>query len=552
MAAIEGFLLSPQQQRLWRLSQASGAYVCHSVLELHGELDAGRLERALATVVARHEILRTTFPVPPSLTTPLQVIAESAAVAPLSATPVREEPLDLTRGPLLSARLVERGERHCALLVSLPALCADARSLGNLTAELARAYAGGELAPVAMQYADYAAWLHEQLADAGAAAGRTYWQKYDLAALAALRLPGERGQEAAFAPAAETAVWPAERWRAIESAARSGGVSPAAWLLAAWHGLLSRLAGPPPADDAAPLTVGVLCAGREFAELRDAVGPYARYLPVAPRAAGGGEVALGERAAELQRAWEAGREWQDAFSWASDAAAGGADFFPVCFDFAELPPAEHGPDLELRVSRMEVCLDRFKVRLGCRVTGEELRVELAYDTACIERVAAARLAEQLRVLVEGALGAPVAPLGALPLLSPAARHQLLWGWNDTPAPGALAAASVPELFARQATATPRAVALEHEGRTLTYAELAARAATLAGALGAEGVGPEVVVGLYLERSPELVIALLAVLAAGGAYLPLDPELPGERVAFMLADSGAALVLTRGDLAAALP
>jgi amino acid adenylation domain-containing protein/non-ribosomal peptide synthase protein (TIGR01720 family) len=566
MADREGFQLSPQQRRLWRLQRAGGAYTSRCAIEVRGELDPRRLARALAAVVARHEILRTTFPELPPLRTPLQVIAGEAGLDwrqvdrtaagaasgagcnggdgwdELGALP-GEAPFDVGQGPPLRALLVRLAEQRHGLLLSLPALCADGRSLLNIAAELGRAYEGGALDAVPLQYADYAAWQDELLEGGAAAADAT------APAAPPLPLPPLPPAPAVFAPGEVAEVWPAARRAEIEAAAGSLGVSPAAWLLAAWQGLLARLAG------RAKVSVGVLCEGREYAELQGAVGLFARYVPVQ---AGGENPTFHGLAAALEAALAAARDGQDSATWegsagdAVPAAVGAGAFLACCFEHAELPPADHAAGIELEVTRLAVCLDRFELRLGCLAAAAGLRVALAFDPVRHDAAGAMRIAEQLGVLAGGAAASPGAPISALPLLSAAARHQLLFAWNDTAAPPATATVAVHDRFARQAALTPRAIALEHEERTLTYAELAARAAATARHLESLGVGPETVVGLLMARSPELVIALLAVLGAGGAYLPLDPELPSERLAFMVEDSGAALVLTAGVPAAALP
>jgi amino acid adenylation domain-containing protein/non-ribosomal peptide synthase protein (TIGR01720 family) len=545
---VEGFQLSPQQQRLWQLQRTSGAFVSRYRLEIAGRLDPGRLERALAQAVARHEILRTTFPVPPGLTLPLQVTAGAGTVdwreEPAENLP--EEPFDAGGGPLLRARLGRLGADRHSLTLTASALCADPRSLANLVGELVRAYAGDELEPVSMQYADYAGWRNEQLEGEEAVEGRAHWRGHGLTALGEVRLPSEREAEAPFVPAAATEVWPAARWREIEAAARAAGASPTAWMLAAWQGLLARL------TDRASVTVGVLCEGREFAELAEALGPYAQYVPVRSGAADAGIDAL---AAALEGALAEAREWQDYFTWGGvgpSPAAGSSGLFPFCFDFTELPPACRAAEVELRPIGLEACLDRFRIRLGVLVTPEGARIELAYDPARFDPATVARLSGQLRALVEGALLTPGTPLCELALLSPEAREELLHRFNLPLAPAPPWEAGAGELFRRQAALTPGRAALEHGNRVLTYAELAAAAAAWAGRLRALGVGPDVVVGLFLERSTEMVVALIAVLQAGGAYLPLDPGLPAERLAFMLEDSGAALVLSSGPLAAKLP
>ncbi len=614
---LEGFDLSPQQRRLWR-SQAGDAgqmRLCRCAVELRGDLDPQRLEEALARLVERHEILRTGFALAPSRLV-VQVIADGAAphwerqdagARPGAAAGAGSwdgdwaEPFlsaaaaspDLARPPLLSALLVRLPEGCRVLILSLPALCADGQGLLQLAAELGQAYGGTVLAGDVLQYADYAAWMNEQLAEraapgggaapvsvqaargdgagdagdeagAGAAGG---WlaaaappQAAARADLAAQKDGGRHGGavgegDAGGATGVWRGRWPGARWQAVEEGARAAGVSAEVWVLAAWQALLGRM------TRRAGVPVAVLYDGRELEELRSTVGPCARYLVVR-----GSGASLGETAAALGRELAAQAGAAGSLAWEGDVAMPGAAVRAPAgaygFEWMLQPPAWRSGGVEGRVVRLSVRVERFALALSCWLSAEGLRLELLYDPARCERLAVGRLGEQLGVLAGAASAAPAAPIGELPLLGAAARHQVVHAFNEMAPPAFtvplqyfLGVPGLPGLLGlpgRQAAATPATVAVEHAGGCLTYGELAVRAGALAARLRLLGVGPEVVVGVLLERSPEMVIALLALLAAGGAYLPLDPQLPAERLGYMIEDSGAALVLSHRELSHLLP
>jgi amino acid adenylation domain-containing protein len=583
--------LSPQQERLWPLlgGPAPPPYGAHVLLELAGDLDAAALAGAFADLTARHELLRTTFtPRPGEPAPPAQRVEEPpgatvqlarhdlAGLAPAARERAIDElwraalavPFDLGRAPLLRAALMVVEPRRHLLLASLPALLADAAGLANLVRELAGAYgelaAGGD-APAASgdaaaagrdaepcQYVDLAAWHHELLlaGDIGGE-GRDYWRRWLATAPAAApagavidgwtdgdaanspggRAGGSAGQAAKFVPAhLPIAVPPAVTAAAAALAARQS-VAVDAVLLAAWQALLWRLAG------GAAVTVAVGFSGRRFPELQGALGLFAHDLPVTTRL----DAALPFRAAVERLAAVCGdhHDWQE--YWPGDP-------FPFCFEALPALPAVpaggragQAGALDWRVRRQQVCRHRFTLALECTGSPPELAVTLRHDAAALPARWAALLGERFATLLTSATSAPDLPLGELELLGPAERAQLT-AWNAT-------GADYPEekllhrLLTAQRARTPDRVAVAWEGGALSHAELGRRAGRLAGRLRSLGVGPEIRVAICMQRSPEMMIALLAVLAAGGAWVPLEPGYPRQRMAAILADAAPRVLLT---------
>jgi amino acid adenylation domain-containing protein len=567
---VQGFRLSPQQARLRALAQAFPelplGVAC--ALRLRGALDRGALREALSGVAARHEILRTTFRAPPDGGPAVQVVGEPAEVEleyrDLAALPGRERAAieaaawrrATARGagdaPPLRAALFRRGEEEHLLLLALPAPCADAPTLDALAAEAGAAYAelegggaGDAGAGEPFQYADYSEWLHETLASREAAAGRAFWGRRRVADAGILPelWPGTVPAGAAGTGVRHRVLGPRAA-RRLEAAASAHGAGAEAWLLAAWRVVLGRHAG----DGA--FAVGVAADGRALEEMRGSLGAFTRYLPLAGEVDGrepfSALVAATGGALREARAWQAFHAWP--------APGGGAAPHPR-FGFDHLGPAPRGGrwgGVEWRVERRWHQTERFDLRLAVEREpggGEAgVRLSLYHDAAVVPAEGAARLLRRYAALLEATLADPDARAGALPLLDAAERAEAL----------ALPAASFPageplhRLFERQAALTPVAVAVSCEGETLTYAGLDARANRLARHLRGRGVGPEVCVGLCMERGIDAVVGILGVLKAGGAYVPLDPAYPAERLAYVLEDAAVRVLLTQERLRDRIP
>ena len=543
--------LSPQQRRLWQVAEAAGtALRARAELALSGDLDAGLLFEVLEELVARHEILRTTFEPRPWLKVPLQVIAETGTVAWAPAgVPLEARETDLGRGPLFQAALASGPDSGHLLTLELPALCCDLRSLANLAMEIERDYAARRGAPAEepgepLQYADFSEWQHELLAgeDPSAAAGRAFWEKQDLAPARSLRLPCEREARGRFQPE-EIPLDLGGLVRAVEETARAAGASAAAVLLAAWAVLLWRLSGRP------EIVVGYLFDGRKYEDLQDGIGAFSRCLPV--RVLPNPRIRFRDLVAQVEGVLREAGEWQEYCDPEESLQLSGGDLVsPSGFELAEVRPGRRGAPLAVSVRRLSAWTERFHVKLSCLRAPDGLSAALGFDAAVLDPDGARRLGRQLLAVLERATADPEVLAGDVDV-APAEDLRLAASLNATAAP-LPAPRCFHQLFAEQAARTPELTALVFEEESLTYAELAGRANRLAHHLAALGVGPDVRVALLLERSPEMVVALLGTLAAGGAYVPLDPSYPADRLAAMLDDSGAAAVVTLDRLAGSLP
>jgi amino acid adenylation domain-containing protein len=568
---IQGFQLSPQQRRLLLLQRDSSAYRAQCVFLLKGNLNTGVLKLALQEVVKRHEILRTTFPRPPGIRVPIQVVGSGcplifsehdwqdwnsqAQIAKLEALVEQEsqEPFNLEQGPLLRATLVTLLPNQHVLLTNLPALCADTVALTNLVWEISRCYAtylqGEQLIDEPLQYADLAEWQNQLLEVEAAETGKEYWQQPDALALEALKLPLENrfSGNLEFAPQCLTLPIESDLVLQMEAIAQQYKTSVSTFLLTCWQILLWRLTGQ------SDLVIGTGFDGRNYEDLKPAIGLFARYLPLSCRL---------QADDLLSRVWKRMdelvdelAEWQETFSWEPIAESNGSGielpFFPLCFDYEEKPPQYVAGGVTFEISQQSVCIDRFKVKLACVYWHDSLSTQFHYDPNFFTTEDIQRLAKQFQTLLANAVHRPETAISELDILSPTERQQLLVEFNNT-------TTDFPEdrclhqLFEEQATRTPDNTAVVFVDQQLSYAELDQRVNQLAHHLQQLGVGPDVLVGIYVERSPETVVGVLGILKAGGAYLPLDPAYPRERLAFILEDTQAPVLLTQSKLVERLP
>lgn len=567
---IEGFRLSPQQRHLWQLQAAEDdgrGYRTQGSILLEGVLDVGRLEAALEQIVSRHEIFYTSFQSLPGMKVPLQVVQ---APVPLKIELVNWRGLDSAEqqeqlrrlldqmaagreqhqnGQVvsLSVALAALGDNQHMLLVDMPAMYGDGVSLESFLSTLAHDYAGqGEL-DEPMQYIDLSEWQNDLLVDEETAVGRDYWLAEAQQGGQELRLPFTIRPKASTPFALRTfsrAVSP-DITRQAEALARQAGVPNWVVWLAGWPLLLSRLSGQE------KVVVGVEYDGRKYDELKDVLGLLARHLPIHSSLCS--SHSLADLLIDLKTVTEEAHKWQEVFTWEQIAGDNGqaVPFFPYCFGFVEEQPAEQAGGLTFRLQRRQTIFDRFALKLVCEAAPGAMQTTWMYDGNCFNDESVERLAEQYLTVMKQVLSEPGMPLGAVNPLTTAEREQIVVAWNQT-------ATSYPdqqcfqELFEAQAARTPDNTAVILGDESLAYRELNRRANQVAHHLRELGVGPEVRVAVFMERSFEFLIGLLGILKAGGAYLPLDHNYPVKRLQFMLQDAGVSVLLTQSAVAAKLP
>ncbi|HSF39106.1 MAG TPA: condensation domain-containing protein, partial [Thermoanaerobaculia bacterium] len=561
------FPLSFAQERLWVIDQLEPgniAYNLPTTLRLRGKLEPGVLARVFAEIVRRHETLRTTFGVG-SDGRPVQVISAPAPVPlpriDLSGLPgaVREaelrhlaveegsRPFDLARGPVLRVLLVRSGSEEHGLLVTVHHIASDGWSNGVLVSEVAvlyDAFAHGRPSPLPelpVQYADFAVWQRQAFGGEALEKALAWWRER-LDGVPVLTLPTDRPRPAVQGPGGSAVFTdlPAGLAERLKGLGRTLGATLFMVVTAAFQALLSRLSGQ------TDLTVGTPVANRHRTEIEGLVGFFVNTLVL--RAGLSGDPPFAELLARVrQGAIEAFQHGEVPFSRIveevrPERSLSHSPLFQVMFSLANAPAS--GPEMPgLRFEPLEALLDSalFDLNLTVEDTPAGGAVTLEYRTDLFDRTTALRLLGAYATVLEAVVEDPGRRLSELPLLTPPERHALLAEWNDTAA--ADAGGSLEEALAASAERNAEKTALVFEGRAFTYREVEARAVRLAGHLRSLGVGPGSRVGLSAERSPEAVIALLAILKAGAAYVPLDPAYPEERRTFMLEDSGATVLLT---------
>ena len=559
------------QQRLWLLDQllpGRAAYNLPFAVRLSGRLEVGALGRSLAEVVRRHEVLRTVFvggdagalQVPaPAGGRLLAAVDLSRLPAPAREAEARRlaradarRPFDLACGPLLRATLLRLEARAHVLLFCLHHTVSDGWSNAVLLGEMSQlyaAFAAGEASPLPeleLQFADFAVWQRQQLTGETLDGLLAYWRQKLRDAPPVLELPTDRARPAAprHLGGTVTGALDAGTPGALNQLGRDREATPFVILLAAFQALLGRWAG------SRDVVVGSPVAGRERPEVEGLIGFFANTLVLRTDLLG--DPSFAELLDRVRRAvLEAQEHAELPFERLVEELRPERDeavhpLFQVAFVLqdggrrsAELPGLTFEPvaprEIHSGVAKFDLTLF-----VDLQAAGSELWLE--YDRELFAATTASRFLRHLRTLLRGALKRPQTPLSELPWLLAAERHQLLCEWRS-PAAVTDSEATVHGLFQAQARSIGEAIALESADGALSYGELDRRSGRLAAELRAMGVGPGTAVGVAMERSAELVVALVAILEAGGAYVPLDPAYPSARLALMLADSGVRVLLT---------
>ncbi|HEX8906138.1 MAG TPA: condensation domain-containing protein, partial [Longimicrobiaceae bacterium] len=564
--------LSFAQERLWFLDQLEPEnpfYNVSTAMRLEGALDVRAMERALGEVVRRHEALRTTFREIKQVA--VQVIAPfrgfrlpvedlSRAGEAEARRRTNEElarPFDLEAGPLFRARLLRLGAEEHMLLLTMHHIVTDWWSTGILLRELSAVYAAfregreSPLPELAVQYADYAVWQREQLQGEMLDRQMAYWKERLDGAPARLELPTDhaRPDTQSHRGSRVPAMIGGELPQRLRDLGQREGATTYMVLLAAWQVLLGRYAA---SDD---VVVGTSIAGRTRREIEELIGFFVNTLVL--RTDLSGDPTFREVLARVREVTLGAYDHQDVpfeklvAELQPERSLSHSPLFQVMFTWGNADTVDGGiPGLRTRMVGAEKDTASFEMTLGLEDDASGFRGYLEYSTDLYERATAERMLRHLERVLEQVAADPDVRLSRLDLLDPAERVLVVGEWNRT---GDEAGdACIHALFEAQAARTPDAVAVEFEGDAVTFRQLDERANRLARHLARLGVGPEVRVGLCLERSVEMVVAMLAVVKAGGAYVPLDPGYPADRLAFMAGDAGIAVLLTQDRLRDAVP
>jgi amino acid adenylation domain-containing protein/non-ribosomal peptide synthase protein (TIGR01720 family) len=557
--------LSFAQQRMWfadELNPGSTEYNSGCALTLRGVLYIDALRTALTALAERHESLRTTFEIkngqgvqlihPPAPVDLPVVSCSRDSVAEL----VQQHfgaAFDLRTGPLLRPILIQVALDEHVLVLAIHHIVTDGWSMGVITRDLGRLYEAAladavEPAPTSLQYADFAAWQRTRLTPDALEERVDYWRT-QLAGAPVLELPTDRPRpaERTWAGGTERVVVPADVVQRLNTLCQSRGATLFMGVLAAVQLTLSRYSGQ------SDVVVGTVTSGRDRPELEDMVGFFVNTLALRTR--------IDEDATAVGLLDDVRAGVLDAFAHADvpfdrvvDAVVTERDpsrapliQAMVSFENLSAAAAEHG-GVTWQDYMFESGTAQFELTADFGEIDGRLHGLLNYNSDLFDAATIRRLADHLVTVLTAIADRSDQPVGSIGLLSDAEQDQLL-SWSTAKAD--ITAVSMPALFESHMRSRPDDIALVSGDVELTFAQFGARAGRLADWLVSQGVGPDVVVGVCLRRSVDWMVALLAIMQAGGVYLPLDPEYPADRLSFMVADSGALLVLTDNDHTEAL-
>ncbi|BAZ14320.1 amino acid adenylation domain-containing protein [Calothrix sp. NIES-4071] len=569
--------LSFAQARLWFLDQLEGGSATYNMpepLRLMGKLNVAALEMAVQEIVRRHEALRTTFKMVNG--SPVQVISnginitipvinlqhlpeqsQSAQVQQLAQCELHK-PFDLSNGALLRVTLLRLGEQSHVLLLTMHHIVSDGWSMGIFISELSALYqsfsAGkpSQLPELIIQYADFAHWQQQWLSGEVLQTQLDYWNQQLAAAPPLLELPTDRPRPSiqTFQGGTEYFKLNQELTNKLKTLSQKSEATLYMTLLSAFATLLSRYSGQ---ED---IVIGSPIANRNHSGIESLIGFFVNTLVLRTQLQDNPTfVELLERVREMTLG---AYEHQDLpFEKLVDLlqperSLSYTPLFQVMFALQNAPSSKlELPDLTMTPFKMENVAAKFDLTLLIEETEAGLNGELVYNKDLFDAATINRMAGHFQTLLEGIVANPQQFVMQLPMLNTAELHQLLFEWNDTQVDYPQDKC-IHQLFEEQVEQAPDAVAVVFENEQLTYRELNNRANQLAHYLQTLGVAPDVLVGICVERSLEMIVGLLGILKAGGAYVPLDPAYPQDRLSFMLSDSQLKVLLTQEQLVANLP
>ena len=573
----EDLPLSYSQQRMWMLEQlspGSSAYHIPLAISLHGELNIPALEQNIGEVIRRHEVLRTRFVVQNNGETVQRIAAPAAYTLPVvdlsELSPEEQEAanrriaaenatrsFDLANGPLFRVVLLRQSAAEHAGLCTMHHIVSDGWSRGVLISELSSLYqqfSRGEpslLPELAIQYGDYAVWQKKWLDAKALEAEIGYWKKQLIGAPAVLALPLDRPRPAAqtFNGAREVIVVPETVSEALVAMGRKSGMTPFMILLAAFKVLLYRYTGQ------ADLVVGTSIAGRNRTEIEGLIGFFVNMLAL--RTDLSGDPPLPQFLQQVREiTLEAFLRQDLPFELLVEAlqpqrSLSYTPLFQVVFSLQNAPVSEMSlSGLTLGFPEIEETAAKYSLLLDMRETGRGFAGALEYNTDLFDTATGRRIATHYQQLLQSIVSAPARRISEMPLLTEAERHEMLVEWNqsrsDYPAQHCMH-----ELFEAVARNSPQEIAVSYGNEVLRYDALNRRANQVAHYLQKIGIRPGSLVGICMKHSPLEIVALLAVLKAGAAYVALDPDHPAQRSAAILDRCRAHVVLTESVLADSL-
>ncbi|MCM0593872.1 MAG: amino acid adenylation domain-containing protein [Gloeotrichia echinulata DEX184] len=574
--AIEGdreqLPLSWAQERLWFLNQLEGdsaTYNMPAAVKIAGDLDINALQQALSEIVQRHEILRTSIQtvngtpiqvIHPQVTTSINVVDLQQLLAPERETLLEQQiqleasiPFNLENAPLIRCSLLQISAREYVLLLTMHHIVSDGWSIEVLISELSSLYPAfcvGEPSPLPelpLQYADFAVWQRQWLSGVVLETQLNYWRSQLQGSPELLQLPTDRPRPVVQTYHGRTQSFELNQdlTQKLQSLSGESGTTLFMTMLAAFTTLLYRYSGQ------SDILVGSPIANRNRNEIESLIGFFVNTLVL--RTNFENNPSFKDLLAQVRETTLQAYEHQDVpFEQVVEAlqpqrSLSHSPLFQVMFVLQNVPMTEFElPGVTLTQLDGDSTIAKFDLTLSMSETDRGLVGEWEYNTDLFDGSTIERMTAHFQNLLSAVVANPQQTVGELPLLSAAERHQLLVEWNQT-AFEYPTDKCIHQLFESQVERTPDAVAVVFENQQLTYRELNQRANQLAHYLQTLGVRPEVLVGICVERSLEMIIGLLGILKAGGAYVPLDPNYPQERLSYMLEDAQVSVILTQQHL-----
>jgi amino acid adenylation domain-containing protein len=563
---IEGFRLSPQQEHLWLLQQAtqSSIYRVSCSVLVEGNLEENYLLAVLENIVNRHEIFRTEFEYVPGMKIPVQVIANSKAIwceqHNLSDCDPEEQEVriaelfqefnqrefDLEKNSPLHTSLVKLSPAKHILLMSIPALYGDVTTLTNLVSEICCSYKNSlqnnQIFDEPLQYADFSEWQNELIESDKSEIGKEYWRKQDLSNIGNLQIPFETycNETTEFKPEIIRLIINPDLTSKIQAIAQKYQSSTSELMLACWSILLWCLTQQP------NIIIGQACDGRKYQELKESMGLFARCLPLACQLAD--NLKFSEFLQQISQKQSEIKKWQECFTW--ELTTNRDSNYSACFDFEEIGKT-YANNLSFSIYDIYSCIERFKIKFSCLHRDNSLIAKIYYDTQFFASQDIEYLSEQFKTLLESVIQNSEANIGELEILSDRVQQQILVEFNQTQATYPQDKC-IHELFEEQVQQIPKNIAVVFNTEELTYNQLNTRANKLANYLQQIGIVPGMLVGICVERSLEMIVGIVGILKAGAAYVPIDATYPQERITWILENFQTPLLLTQQALQSTLP
>ena len=569
--------LSFAQERLWFLNQLEGStanYNLPGAIRIRGDLDVKALQQSLSEIVNRHEVLRTRFQTVNG--SPIQVIEPEIAIninlldlrekeASEQQTALKQQiqqeansAFELEKAPLIRCRLLQLETQEYVLLVTMHHIVSDGWSIGLFIQELSvlyQAFSQGKPSPLpelSIQYADYAVWQRQRLSGEVLETQLSYWKQQLAGVPGLLQLPSDRPRlsRQTYRGKTQNFSLSADLTQSLQALSRESGTTLFMTLLAAFATLLYRYSGQ------ADIAIGSPIANRHHGDIESLIGCFVNTLVLRTRCEG--NPSFKSLLTQVKETTLKAYEYQDVpFGQIVEAlrpqrSLSHSPLFQVMFILQNASLAEvELSGLRLNELEQESTTARFDLTLSISETDEGVVGAWEYNTDLFDSSTIARMLGHFQSLLSAIVENPQLKVDEIPLLDEAERHRLLVEWNNT-ATKYPKDKSIHQLFEEQVDKTPDKVAIVIEKQQLTYKQLNKKANQLAHYLQSLGVSSEILVGICMERSAEMLIALLGILKAGAAYVPIDPTYPKDRISWMLSDSKLFILLTQGELIAKLP